>query len=290
MTRARRVDEFLFSPAGARSAAIMRVLLAAMLAFAFGFRWFELRPMPPLSQLPLAPWAYEHVFLTGWYRAFVFAVIALFGLGWKPRVTGLILVALLLPLASLSRGQQSRQVLLLALLSFSMLRSDARWSMRTWLGGAPMASAGPMWPIRLMQVLLSVIYAINVLGKSTPEYLSGGVLAGMSRMRPNFLVDLSDGFLHVGPMSLPAAWAAVASVIVEAFLAVGFWFPRLRWPAAIVGVLFHLALQQVVRIFMLDYATMFLYLPFLLPWRPRGRRDRIPVAPGITRAGGGASV
>jgi hypothetical protein len=271
----RRLETFLFAPADARSAAIMRLLLAGMLAWAFEST--GLHPMPPLSILPGAGRAYEQVFLTGWYRTAVLAAIVLLGIGWRPRMMGLILLAMLVPLASLSRGQQSRQVLLMALLSFSMLRSDAKWSLRTLLGGATAPSAGPMWPIRLMQIQLSIVYLINVIAKSTPEYLSGDLLVGMSRMRPNFLVNLSDGYLHVSSMRLPVAWAAIGSVIVEAFLAIGFWFPRLRWFTAIVGVAFHLVLQQIVRIFMLDFASMFLYIPFLLKWenwRVKGNTDK----------------
>lgn len=260
-----RIESFLFAPADARSAAMMRMLLAAMLAWSFESS--GLHAFTPLSVLPGAGFAYEHIFLTGWYRILTLAVIALFGIGFRPRITGLIVFVMLLPLASLIRGQQSRQVLLFTLLAFSMLRSDARWSLRTWLGGAPSLSAGPMWPIRLMQIQLSIVYLINVIAKCTPEYLSGDLLVGMSQMRPNFLVDLSDGYLHVGPMRFSAAWAAIGSVVVEAFLAVAFWFPRLRWPATAIGVAFHLVLQQIVRIFMLDYASMFLYIPFLLRWK-----------------------
>lgn len=264
-----RADAFFFAPADGRSAAMLRIALAAMLAFAFWSAGGLLRPMPPLSKLPAAPWLFEHVFLTQGYAMLALGLIALFGAGCRPRASGLLLVVMLAPLTSLSRGQQSRQVLLLALLAFSMLRSDAQWSLRTWLGGTPRASAGPMWPIRLMQAQLTIVYAINALAKSTPQYLGGDLLVGMSRMRPNFLVNLSDGYLHVGALAVPAAWAAIASVVVEAFLAFAFWFPRLRWPAAVIGVVFHLGLQQIVKIFMLDYASMFLYMPFLLSWRTR---------------------
>lgn len=272
-----RIERFLFAPADARAVAAMRILLAGMIAWAF---WSPgLRPAWPVTAIAGVERWYASVFLTPWYGVIITLLAAAFGLGLRPRVAGIALIALLVPLASLNRGQQSRQVLLLALLAFSMLRADARWSVRTLLGRAqPEPSAGPMWPIRLIQIQLSLVYAINALVKSTPQYLSGEVLIGMSRMRPNFLVDLSDGRVHVGPIAAPVALAAVASVVVEAYLAIGFWFPRLRWPTAVIGVIFHLGLQQIVRIFMLDYVSMFLYLAFLLPWHGGSVVRKTPTA------------
>lgn len=260
-----RIERFLFSPTDARTAAVFRVALAAMLAWAF---WsVGARAGFPVIRVGGATQLYDQVFVTRWYALLTLAVAGLFGAGVRPRLTGLLLFALLLPLASLTRGQQSRQVLLFVLLAFSVLRSDARRSARTLLGGEPLASAGPIWPVRLIQIQLSLVYLINAIAKTTPQYLSGDVLIGMAQMRPNFLVDLSDGYQHVGPIAVPVAAAAVASVVIEYALAIGFWFPRLRWPTAVLGVAFHLGLQQIVSIFMLDYASMFLYLAFLLPWR-----------------------
>lgn len=259
-----RIERFLFAPADARSAAVLRMLLAAMIAY--GFWSVGMTALSPLGEIAGAAQWYRDLFLTPGYSIAIVALALLFGVGLAPRMTGLVLVVLLIPLASLSRGQQSRQVMLFALLAFSMMRSDARWSLRTAFGGAALPDAGPIWPVRLMQIQLSILYGINVLAKTTPDYLRGDVLVGLSRMRPNFLVDLSDGALHIGPLAVPVALAATASVLVEAFLAIAFWFRRTRWLAAIVGLAFHLALQQIVRIFMLDLVSLFLYLPFLLRW------------------------
>lgn len=271
---AQRFDRFLFAPADARAATMMRVALAAMIAWSF---WsVGLRSAPPLRDLAdVAIW-FDRVFLTYGYAIAVTLLALLFGAGWRPRLTGLVLCVMLIPLASLSRGQQSRQVLIFTLLAFSFVKSDARWSVCKAASGE---SAGPMWPVRLMQIQLTIVYAMNAFAKSTRAYLSGDVLVGMSHMRSNFLVDLFDGHVHLGPLSFPVALAAVASVVIETWLAIGFWFPRLRWLTAAIGVAFHLMLQQIVHIFMLDFVSMFLYLAFLLPWRRGGmvRSDPQPV-------------
>ena len=260
---ASRVARFLFAPTDARVVGVLRILLAAMLAWAFWSLGLRLnwpwRPVPGMEAL------YARVFLTPWYAALVLGMLALFGVGVRPRVTGLILVVMLLPLAFLSRGQQSRQVLLFALLAFSMLRSDGQLSLRAWRSGITSPTAGPMWPIRLMQLQLSLVYFVNAVAKSTPAYASGEVLVGMARMRPNIHVDLADGYLRLGAIALPVGLAAVSSIVIEYFLALGFWIPRLRYLTAAVGVGFHLLLMWMMTIFMLDIASMFLYLVFLLP-------------------------
>ena len=258
-----QLQRFLFEPVSARSAAVFRIALTGMLAWAFHSRWL---PAPPLSAVPGALWAYSHIILRRPYFLVIGVLLMAFAAGLRPRIVGFILFSLLLPLASLTAGQESRQVLLTALLAFSMLRSDEQWSLRALRQDGTRGSAGPIWPIRLIQIQLTLVYGVNTLAKLTPAYLSGEILVGMSRMHPNFLVDLSHGFLHLASLPLPVSTAATAAVMIEAFLAVGFWVPRLVWPTAAVGVAFHLVLQRVVQIYMLDLASMFLYLAFLLPW------------------------
>jgi hypothetical protein len=107
---------------------------------------------------------------------------------------------------------------------------------------------------------------VNALAKTTGNFLSGDVLVGLSRMLPNFLVDLPGGFLDLGPMAVPVWLAAVGTVTTEYALALGFWFRRLRLPTAVLGILFHATLTQVVGINYLDVIAVFLYTAFLLPF------------------------
>jgi hypothetical protein len=278
------MERFLFASANPKIVALFRIALAAMLMLSFQSR--IMRPDPMLHRVPGLFELYGQVFLTRPYWLLILILLIAFGVGWRPRVLGSLLFAILLPLDFLGGSQQSRQILLFSLLSFSFLRSDAwlslkqfSWESFRYKPDYQLASAGPMWPIRLIQLQLSVTYGINALAKTTPEYLSGQTLIGMSQRLPNFLVDLSDGYLHLPWLALPVALLAVASVATEYFLAVGFWFRRSRFVAAGVGFLFHFILKMVIRIYMLDWATMFLYLSFLLPFEstdeevtPQGNR------------------
>jgi hypothetical protein len=259
----RALDDFLFAPTNSRQVGRFRLLFAAMLAWAFWYRP-GMEPRTPWPDHAIVEWSFANIFLTPAYAVAVLLVIALFAAGIQARPTGLLLVAMLLPLAFLDRGQQSRQVLLVALIAFSFLRSDAALSLRS-RRGAFAATAGPAWPIRLMQLQLSMIYLVNAMAKSTGAYLGGDVLIGMARMRSNIHVDLSDGYLTLGPLAIPVPLAAMASVATEYFLAVAFWIPGLRLVATVVGIAFHGFLTWMMSIFMLDWVTIFLYLVFLMP-------------------------
>lgn len=188
-----------------------------------------------------------------YYRRSLILIGILFIFGIFPRTTGLGMTALLLPLLFEPIRPQSRLVLLVTLTCLTLSQRNS--------GKNP----APMWPLFLIQTQLCLIYGVNALAKMTPHYLSGDVLIAMSQTLPNFLVDMNKGFYQLGPLKISASMAAWSSVIVEAYLAIGFWFPPLRWLSAIVGILFHFQLQTIIKIGILDWVSMFLYLIFLMP-------------------------
>ncbi|MGH7800547.1 MAG: HTTM domain-containing protein [Thermodesulfobacteriota bacterium] len=257
-----RREQFLFAPVNPTYAAVFRIALALMLTVAFWPRGTGLRLEG--YGIPGLLYFYEHILFPYWLPILV--LLILFGTGLRPRLLGFILVVLLLPLPFEFGLHATRQILLFTLLFFSLLRSNARFSLWARTAGPQSLSVGPMWPIRLIQVQLSVVYGVNALAKTTPEYLSGQVLMGMSKMLPNFLVNLSDGYLHLGPLAIPVTILAIASVMTEYTLAIGFWFPRLRVATAVLGVFFHIVSKFIIRIGMLDWTCMFLYLAFFIPF------------------------
>lgn len=256
------LDRFLFSPVDARTAAWFRIALAAAIPYFFwsrGLTW-------PSSAPPTVAWIYEHAIVATWYWLGIVAVCTVLAVGYRARATCALLVVGLLPMAFLSRGGASRSVLVFVILAFSFVRSDAvRWPWRPTTRVVMASTAGPSWPVRLVQIQLSVLYGVNAIAKSTPAYLRGDVLEAMSVALPNFLVDLTPGVYRLGPLVLPLAVAAVASTLTEYFLAVAFWGRRSRWVAAAIGILFHWHLTSVVRIYKLNLVSIFLYLAFLLP-------------------------
>ena len=276
---------FLFAPADAWSAALFRVGLAAMLAVVFhpaGTRPYAslLAVLPEVERLyaiALAP-AY-------WWA--ILGLLALFGTGLRPRLAAAVLLPLLAPLVPAYGRLPGRLVLWSTLLAFSFESSDAALSPAQ---GRRRSAAGPLWPVRLVQLQLAALYGVNALAKSTPEYLSGDVLVAQSAMLENVRVDLTDGTLSLGPLAIPAWLAAAATVLTEYALALGFWSRRTRVPAAILGVTFHAGLTRIVRIGYLDLVSVFLYAAFLLPFDRGGGASGAPGCGGPGDAGGGGAL
>ncbi len=256
----RALVRWLFQPLAPGPCSLFRGLLAVFVVFAFWPRGLELRPH--LLEVPGLAWLYGQVVLTLPYHLVLGALVLLFGLGWSRRWAGVLLAALLTPLTFLDEGNQSRQVLVFVTCCASLLPTVSRgWP------GQRRSMVGPAWPLRLIQLQLTVLYGINALFKATPSFMSGEVLVGLSGM-DSFHADLSDGFLHLGALAIPVWMLGTGTVLVEGWLAIGFWIRRLRVATAVIGVLFHLMLSVVMTIFMLDYVSCFLYLAFLLPMVP----------------------
>lgn len=247
-----KVQTFFFAPVNLRAVRIFSILTACLAVYVFQY-WEPYPATYSLSGFQL----WRHAANTYPYRWMLLLLTTAFVAGFRPRATGLMLVVLLYPLLFEPLRAQSRQILLFSLMCLALL------------AGGKSSRQLPIWPIRLIQLQLSLVYGVNALAKCSAAYLSGEVLVAMSMTLPNFLIDMSDGFYHCGPLLIPVALAAQASVIIESFLAVGFWFARLRWVAAVVGVVFHFQLKTIIRIGMLDWASMFLYLSFLLKFEAR---------------------
>jgi len=260
---AARLDRVLFAPTAAVPVAVFRIMLAVVFAIVC---WPADRATTgPDTGVAAFDSVSASVFLTSGYWWIVLSLLVLFGAGVHPRVTGWVAVAVLLPSMPLAGRQQSRQVLLFTLLAFAFLRSDAALALGRRSRVEPVGP-GPRWPLLLIRVQLSLLYGVNALAKTTPDFLGGEVLGAMSRMLPNFSVDLSGGSVEVAGVPVPVWLLAVATVLVEYALAVGFWFRRLRWPTAMLGVLFHLVSIRIVTIRYLHLASVFLYTSFLLPF------------------------
>lgn len=111
----------------------------------------------------------------------------------------------------------------------------------------------PYWPLFLVKTQASIVYGFAALAKLHAEYLVGAVLAASWMGGP-----VPDRWLV--PMVM--APVAAGSVMVEVFLAVGLWTPRLRAPAVALGLLFHAAIVVTMapRLELLAFALAMLAL------------------------------
>ena len=106
------------------------------------------------------------------------------------------------------------------LLPFVALRSNVRYSLPALLLDKTGMSPGPVWPQRLMQLMVTLIYGVNALAKSSLDYLSGDVLTALST-RPNWVADMTDGYLRLWVLVLPVWPAAPVSALSEWILGFG---------------------------------------------------------------------
>lgn len=247
----------LFTPVNPKSIILFRICVALMLAYMFAPR--GLFPLYPLTEFP----SIHDAIFSDTYYVLIYILIALFAIGIQSRIIAILLFIALLPHDFLSNGRASKQVILCVLLCFAFIKTLPIWKIkqRHFLP----SEMSPIWPIRLIQIQLSLLYGANALAKTSYDYLSGNTLIEMSKTFGNFHVDLSDGFLYILDIPIPAYLLAISSVCVEYFLSIGFWFKKTKWIAISVGLLFHFCLTFVLTIYMLDYVSIFLYLAFIIP-------------------------
>lgn len=258
------LNRFLFQSACPTQVERFRMLLAVFLAYVYWPRGLSAVGVPNI----LLP--YQDLFTSSPWRLAIFAGIFLFGLGWQPRLVGAVLVCLLVPHCFFESGRQSRPIIVFVTLCASLMPGAPVWRR----GGDKNRDVppGPIWPIRLIQCQLSVLYGVNALFKTTPEYLSGDVIVALST-QSNSLVDLTGGALALGPFAIPASVLAIGTVATEYWLAIGLWFPRCRLVTVGMGLAFHVSLLFVINIFMLGCVSLFLYLAFLFPFESSFRPD-----------------
>ena len=258
-----RLEQFLFAPANARSVAALRIGVSAVAAFAF--YPYDTGVLATLVQAPWASQLYRDLIQTQAYWALTMAALAAFAAGLWSRPAGLLAALLLAPYVPIQGVMISRYLLWFTVAALSLLCSDRRWALRSLIGFRQRNDVGPTWPIRLIQLQLSTLYLVNAIAKSSPGYLSGGALAAMSTRLPNFLLQFDGGLFTLAGISIPLSIAAFGTVAIEYSLALGFWFPRLRWPTAVLGTAFHAGLTRIITIAALDIASVALYAAFLLP-------------------------
>ena len=185
-----------------------------------------------------------------------------FGVGAFTPLTGWLLVATQAGTLLVDQQTYSNHLYLATLVAVlltlgeagSAVSVDARWRHR----GQPSV---PAWPLALMAVQVSVVYAFAALSKVNASYLSGSVISSYLR---------SDGLLAV-----PASWhgfqpmfvLSALGILTEAFLAIALWLPRWRPTAFLAGLGLHAAitvwLTPTSQLFTFSLLMLPLYLSFL---------------------------
>ena len=142
-------------------------------------------------------------------------------------------------------------------------------------GAGPSDRTAPLTSQRLIQLQVSIVYGYASLHKMTAAYLNGRVLTII--MAPAIANGRLGTILSILPASLaealqtamdrPAVWAVAAwsTVLLELSLAFALWIPRVRKPAMIFGICFHLSIAILMNIDTFSLAMIGSYLLFLDP-------------------------
>jgi hypothetical protein len=120
----------------------------------------------------------------------------------------------------------------------------------------------PAWPLRLIQVQVSVMYAAAVWAKLHGVTWRDGSAAAYAMRLP----DLAR-FPLTGPLEHPllAHAATYGTIAVEGTLAVLLWPRRTRPYALVAGCVFHLAIDLTLRVGFFSFAVLTAYLAFADP-------------------------
>jgi len=146
-------------------------------------------------------------------------------LGWQTRMALAGLAATIAFLLAMDQ-QLYRSDLYLLFLECCLLclaRSGAALSLDAWRGGGKDFVEG--WPVLLLKIQLSIIYASTAIAKINPSFLRGEVLQVSLRFE-----------------EIPGKLAIVLSllaIVTECFLALALWFRVTRRPAMLIGFLLH---------------------------------------------------
>lgn len=233
--------------------ALVRILFPLAMLVAVIPRWFHVRELYSTDGSP-SPfwWNFGHTDLlpvfspeiaTGLYTAMIFLLIA-GSLGWKTRLS-FALLTILIPyfglLDSLSTLTKYTVLAFHVCLLLSFSECGAVWSIDAWLRRKQHSHTPPqtaeIWPQRLLQLLIGVVYLGSVATKAqTPGYFSGDQMCYWVLTNVNFPNPLGE-WLSLYPSAFVAfGYIAVLWEVLFIFLV---WKDPGRPVMLALGLLFH---------------------------------------------------
>ncbi len=158
------------------------------------------------------------------------------------------------------------------ILLLSLAPCGESYSLDRWLAvrrGEHPPERGNVLGMHLIVVLLSSIYLWGTYSKSSLAFLHGDRLAQI----------FQTVLLGSDPLSPVAAFAmrvmSLGTLVLEPFLAIGFWVPRLRLPAVLLGIAFHLGIYYTLPVTIFTATTILLYVAVFDPDEVHAFLDRM---------------
>jgi predicted DCC family thiol-disulfide oxidoreductase YuxK len=279
---ARAWTRFWFEPVHSHSLCLLRVFFGAVMTLRalriYGlYRFNHLEPALPRYEYDAAemygdftmPWSLFDWIPSPdiwWYARIdeiTFVLLVLFTIGFGTRIVAPLLAAIYAYVFLASQCNYYHHVwcytLVFSILAFS--HCGDRYSVDSLLRGP--AAARPLrmiLPLRLIQVLMTVLYLFTCINKLNPGYLSGRII---------FLFHEAgsiEGVFYQPVLDLIGyRGLGVFTVMMEGFVPLAIWFPRLRLLAIGVGVVLHLSIDMMMSQRTFSYQMMTLYIAFIHP-------------------------
>jgi vitamin K-dependent gamma-carboxylase len=279
-----RLDELLGRPVAMRSLALLRMLagLAVLLHLEpFLADSLDGRIYSDAFYEPYAAWypeLPEAVYVGLLWLAAVAAVAMSLGILTRLATGATFAIVAYNLFLSTTHFHNNRAYLVLVLGLLAAAPCGRELSLDAWArrrrGRPALDRRAPGWPLWLLRFECSAVYGASGLSKLLdPDWFGGTVTwQRVSRARadleawplPDWAVSaLTDRGFHTG--------AAKFVVLTELFIAAGLWFPRTRYAAVWVAVVFHLTIEASAAVQVFSY----LAIAVLVVWAVPSTRDRV---------------
>ena len=222
-----------------------------------------------------AVWSSDAAILTG-VVVLVLSAIAML-VGWHSRLAAVLVFVLVLSFErrdpwAFNSGDALVRIEAL-LLAISPCGAALSLDQRRRTGSFWSAQTRPNWPVRLMQVQLSLIYLAAVQVKLSGEpWLNGTAVSYVLRLQDMQRVPLPHWFVTNALAMNALTWGSLA---IELAVGILVWFPRFRPWVLAAGVLMHLLIDIHIQIGIFSYAMFVLYLAWVSPETVRTLPDKL---------------
>jgi hypothetical protein len=280
-------NALFFGPRDPRLASVLRIgygilLLINLVMWAPDLRlWFSESGLLPLSAAreivnEHAPTVLGWVSADGWMWSCYGVLVAsavLLTLGWHTRIQAIIVLIGLISFQNRNYAIVDGEDTVFRLFAFYLALCPAGWAFsldarrRKRQGEAPPIP----WGLRLFQIQMSVIYLSSAIEKSKgSEWTSGTALYYVSRL------DDSFGKFPVPAFACETLWIIKlmtwSVLVLEWALPVLLWWKRTRRAAIVVAIVFHLAIEYTMNLFLFHWLMILGVLSFAefdeLRWPP----------------------
>lgn len=270
---------FWFEPISASSVSLFRIffgLLGLLNAIAYLpdlLVWFGAEGAAPIESVlgltnnPVTLWLVSHPLADQTYVRLIYAqivasILLIVGLQSRLSLLAWWLIALLLRARNPAIWHQCDVFLRLAAFPLLFAPLGERYSLDSLMARKDRPQKFAPWAQRLLQLQMCAIYL-----EGFSEKLSGPLWR--EGLAVYYALHFPDGMRHSVPMWMDNEWVygflTYFTFLIELSLWFLVWFPPLRYPILLGGIVFHLGIQYFLHLDYLEYSIMLYYAAFIPP-------------------------